>query len=65
MKDYSTLAKDEMREIRRGLPLPDDTLPDPLEVMRAYLLLKLDQGDYHGVCDAAMDMREMVAQGKR
>lgn len=33
-----------------------------VEVMKAYLILKLDQGDWHGVSDAANDLREMQAR---
>jgi hypothetical protein len=32
------------------------------EVMLAYLLLKVRQEDWHGVADAAMDIREMEAK---
>ena len=32
------------------------------EVMLAYLLLKVRQEDWHGVSDAAMDIREMEAK---
>ena len=31
------------------------------EVMVAYLMLKVRQRDWHGVADAAMDIREMEA----
>jgi hypothetical protein len=33
-----------------------------IEVMIAYLLLKVKQKDWHGVADAAMDIREMEAR---
>jgi len=33
------------------------------EVMIAYLMLKVKQRDWHGVADAAMDIREMEARG--
>ena len=33
-----------------------------LPIMIAYLRLKLDQQDWHGVADAAMDIREIVAR---
>ena len=36
-----------------------------IEVMIAYLLLKLKQRDWHGVADAAMDIREMEAREKK
>jgi hypothetical protein len=35
-----------------------------IEVMLAYLLLKVKQRDWHGVADAAMDIREMEARMK-
>jgi len=34
------------------------------EVMIAYLLLKVKQRDWHGVADAANDIREMEARDK-
>lgn len=37
---------------------------DDIEVMIAYLLLKVKQKDWHGVADAAMDIREMEARMK-
>jgi len=36
-----------------------------IEVMIAYLLLKVRQRDWHGVADAAMDIREMEAREKK
>ena len=33
-----------------------------LEIMQAYLMLKVRQADWHGVADAAMDIREMEAR---
>jgi len=35
------------------------------EVMVAYLKLKVKQRDWHGVADAAMDIREMEAREKK
>lgn len=35
-----------------------------IEVMIAYLMLKVRQRDWHGVADAAMDIREMEAEAK-
>ena len=32
------------------------------EIVRADLLMKFEVGDYHGVADAAMDLREIEAQ---
>lgn len=39
-----------------------ETLENRLEKMKTYLLLKFEEGDYHGVADAAMDIREIEAQ---
>lgn len=36
-----------------------------MEVMTAYLMLKVRQRDWHGVADAAMDIREMEAREKK
>lgn len=33
-----------------------------IELMKKYLLLKFEQADWHGVADAAMDLREMQAK---
>jgi hypothetical protein len=35
------------------------------EVMIAYLMLKVRQRDWHGVADAANDIREMEAREKK
>ena len=35
-----------------------------IEVMIAYLMLKVKQHDWHGVADAANDIREMEAREK-
>jgi hypothetical protein len=35
---------------------------DDIEVMIAYLLLKVKEKDWHGVADAANDIRVMEAQ---
>ena len=36
-----------------------------IEVMIAYLMLKIKQRDWHGVADAANDIREMEAREKK
>lgn len=36
------------------------TLEEKLELMKEYLLLRFAEGDWHGVADAAMDIREIV-----
>ena len=33
-----------------------------LRVMGEYLLVKLGEGDYHGVADACIDIREILAR---
>lgn len=35
---------------------------DRIELMRKYLLLKFEEGDWHGVADAAMDLRELEVE---
>lgn len=37
-------------------------MQDNIKLMKEYLLMKYQQGDWHGVADAAMDIREMEAQ---
>lgn len=32
------------------------------ETMKEYLLLKIEEEDWHGVADAAMDIRELVTE---
>ena len=39
-----------------------EKLEKRLEGMKAYLLLKVDEEDWHGVADAAMDIRELIAE---
>ena len=36
-------------------------LKDQYELMNEYLLLKLEEKDYHGVEDAASDIRDIVS----
>jgi hypothetical protein len=36
-------------------------LREQVEELRRYLLLKVEQRDWHGVADAAMDIRELEA----
>ena len=40
------------------------SLREELAMMEKYLLLKYAQRDWHGVADAAMDIREIEAQLK-
>jgi len=37
------------------------TFKKKIKLMKRYLLLKYEQGDWHGVADAAMDLRELIA----
>lgn len=39
-----------------------DLLTKQLEKMKSYLLLKYEISDWHGVADAAMDIREIEAK---
>jgi hypothetical protein len=38
------------------------TLHEQIELMKKYLLMKFETNDYHGVADAAMDIRELLAK---
>lgn len=29
------------------------------ELLHSYIIMKLDEKDYHAVCDASMDLREL------
>lgn len=35
---------------------------EQLEIFERYLMMKIQQRDWHGVADAAMDIRELVAR---
>ena len=39
-----------------------NSLHKQLDRMKSYLLLKFEVGDWHGVADAAMDIREIEAK---
>jgi uncharacterized membrane protein YgcG len=39
---------------------PLELMIEDIRLMREYLLVKFREEDYHGVADAAMDLREMV-----
>ena len=54
MKSYDT---------QQALDQPNDTKTDR-EILIDYLLMKAQQEDWHGVSDAANDLREMDASGK-
>jgi hypothetical protein len=47
-----------MIEIKKGLDAAE-------EIMIDYLLLKVQQKDWHGVSDAANDLREMEARKEK
>jgi len=38
------------------------TFAQQIEAMKQYLLVKFEQGDWHGVSDAANDIREMLVR---
>jgi len=38
------------------------TLAERYQIYQQYLLVKFHEKDWHGVCDAAMDIRELVAK---
>lgn len=42
---------------RRSIEITMSLLEHDLEVMKDYLKVKLDESDWHGVCDAANDIR--------
>lgn len=44
-----------MQEMKNGLE-------QRLNRMKDYLLLKYEENDWHGVADAAMDIREIIAK---
>jgi len=35
-----------------------------IKIMKRYMLMKFSSDDYHGVADAAMDLREMMVELK-
>jgi len=60
--DENKLSAEDYLIIKQSL---DAMTPhDDIEVMIAYLLLKVKQRDWHGVADAANDIREMEARDK-
>jgi len=60
--DENKLSADEYLIFKQSL---DQITPQTdIEVMVAYLLLKVKQRDWHGVADAANDIREMEARDK-
>lgn len=40
------------------------TYEEKIEIMLAYLKLKIENEDWHGVADAAMDIRDLEAEKK-
>jgi hypothetical protein len=42
--------------------MDQQTLKDKLALMEEYMKLKMKERDWHGVADAAMDIREIEAQ---
>jgi hypothetical protein len=60
--DKDKLSAEEYLIFKQSL---DQITPQlDIDVMVAYLLLKVKQKDWHGVADAAMDIREMEAREK-
>ena len=60
--DEDRLSAEEYLILKQSL---DQITPQTdIDVMVAYLLLKVKQRDWHGVADAANDIREMEAREK-
>ena len=60
--DENKLSAEEYLIFKQSL---DQITPQTdIDVMVAYLLLKVKQRDWHGVSDAANDIREMEARDK-
>ena len=60
--DEDKLSAEEYLIFKQSL---DQITPQlDIDVMVAYLLLKVKQRDWHGVADAANDIREMEARMK-
>jgi hypothetical protein len=60
--DEDKLSAEEYLIFKQSL---DQITPQlDIDVMVAYLLLKVKQRDWHGVSDAANDIREMEAREK-
>ena len=60
--DEDKLSAEEYLIFKQSL---DQITPQTdIDVMVAYLLLKVKQRDWHGVSDAANDIREMEARDK-
>jgi len=60
--DEDRLSAEEYLIFKQSL---DQITPQTdIDVMVAYLLLKVKQRDWHGVADAANDIREMEARTK-
>ena len=61
--DKDKLSAEEYLIFKQSL---DQITPQTdIDVMVAYLLLKVKQRDWHGVADAANDIREMEAREKK
>ena len=46
----------------RKSPKPEYTIRQRFEIYQMYLQMKIFERDWHGVADAAMDLREIEAQ---
>lgn len=53
-----------MKALKEDLVEKSEKLEKRLKGMKEYLLLKFDEEDWHGVADAAMDIRELIAELK-
>lgn len=40
------------------------TIDEKIELMKKYLMLKFQEQDWHGVMDAAADLRELMVEKK-
>ena len=52
------------KNLKSDLKAKQEKLESRLQRMKDYLQLKFDEEDWHGVADAAMDIREIVSELK-
>lgn len=58
-------TQDNVKSAQLTIPIAVSKLLSPAEqytVLKTYLQVKVQNRDWHGVCDAAMDIRELVAK---
>ena len=41
-----------------------EDIKNKIAILKSYLLMKVDEEDWHAVADAAMDLREMIIKSK-